>query len=243
MLRQWLGTRPEPGDWLRPHLVLHPLSVRRDSSDLDAFAQIFVQREYRCLDDLTDVPLVIDCGANAGFSSAYFLSSHPQCHVVAVEPDPGNFVALQRNLAAYGSRATLSRAGIWSHPARLVLSPDGYRDGREWARQVRPAGPGEDASVERIDVGSLLGASGYDRISLLKMDIEGAEAVVFSGNCRSWLERVESIAIELHDDSKFGSGSEAFFSAIAGCGFDVSRSGELTIGRRSAPPGTAPGVP
>jgi hypothetical protein len=42
------------------------------SSDLHVFRQIFVEREYGCLDDLADVRLIIDCGANAGYSSGSF---------------------------------------------------------------------------------------------------------------------------------------------------------------------------
>ena len=218
--------------WIQPKQVVHPLCVRADSSDINVLGQIFVERECGCLDDMIDVRLIVDCGANVGYSSAYFLSQHPSCQVVAIEPDPGNFAVLQRNLADYGSRAKLINAGIWSHTVQLVISQDKYRDGREWARQVRVCGPGEAADIEGVDVGSILAASGHERISLLKMDVEGAEAVVFSGNCQSWLDKVDAIAIELHDDSIFGNASEVFFAAICGHGFQLSRSGELTICKR-----------
>ena len=62
--------------------------------------------------------------------------------------------------------------------------------------------------------------------------MEGAEAVIFSENYRSWLDKVDAIAIELHDDTVFGKGTEAFFTAIEGLGFDVSHSGELTVCRK-----------
>jgi hypothetical protein len=64
----------------------------------------------------------------------------------------------------------------------------------------------------------------------LKVDIGGAEAIVFGENtaCR---DKVEAIAIELHDDSSFGGGTGAFNAAIQGRGFGISRSGELTICR------------
>jgi hypothetical protein len=66
------------------------------------------------------------------------------------------------------------------------------------------------------------------------MDIEGAEAIVFRDNY-SCLDRVEKIAIELHDDSSFGSGTDTFYNAVRGQEFEFSRSGELMICmRRSA---------
>jgi len=46
------------------------------------------------------------------------------------------------------------------------------------------------------------------------------------------LAKVDAIAIELHDDTVFGKGTEAFFTAIEGLGFDVSHSGELTVCRK-----------
>ena len=117
--------------------------VRSGTSDLDVFSQIFLHREYRCLDALGDVDTVIDCGANVGYASIYFLSRFPNSIVVAVEPDPGNFAALQANLVPYGSRARAVHSGVWSESVGLVMNDVEYRDGREWARQVRPARAGE----------------------------------------------------------------------------------------------------
>jgi hypothetical protein len=93
---------------------------------------------------------------------------------------------------------------------------------------VRQCAPNEKAAFEGEGIASLLSSSGYDRISLLKMEIEGAEAVVFRDNAY-WLHKVDAIAIELHDDSCFGNGSEVFFSAICGQEFEASQSQELTI--------------
>lgn len=219
-------------DWIQPKRIEFPLLVRRDSSDTDVFDQIYIQQEYACLKDLNNIDLVIDCGANVGYSNAYFLSTFPQCRVIAIEPDSKNYAALQRNLAPYSDRAKLINAGIWSHTAELVISKDKYRDGREWSRQVRVCEAGEKADIQGVDLGSILSESGADRLSLLKMDVEGAEAVVFADNYESWLRQVDAIAIELHDDSVFGNASDIFFSAIDGEGFEISESGELTICKR-----------
>lgn len=218
--------------WIKPKGILHALCVRRNTSDIHVFKQIFVDREYECLNNLNEVGLVIDCGANVGYSSAYFLSTYPTCSVIAVEPDASNFVALEQNLTAYGDRVKLMKAGVWSEAAPLKISQNKYRDGAEWTRQVTPCKSDEQPDVQGIDIGSLLACSGYCRISLLKMDIEGSEAIVFSTNYEHWIDRVDNIAIELHDDSKFGKASDVFFSAIRGRGFQVSHSGELTICQR-----------
>lgn len=213
---------------MKSRYAARPLRCRRHSSDAKVFYDIFAMREYAPLDGLRNVGLILDCGANVGFSSAYFLSRYPGANVIAVEPDASNFQMLSRNLSPWGDQVTLVQAGIWSRPCQLVFSNDQYRDGREWAVQVREAAEGETGQIKAIDVGTLLKDSGRDRISLLKMDIEESEKVVFASNYQSWIDRVDNIAIELHDAEC----ERVFFSAIEGMPFDISRSGELTICRK-----------
>ena len=211
--------------------ALHPLLARSGTSDIDVYEQVFLWRGYQCLDHVREAPLVVDCGANVGFSSAYFLSRFPDARVVAIEPDPGNFAQLERNLAPYGGRALALRTGVWSHPARLVMSTDPWGDGREWARTVREARPDEAGGMDAIDIGTVLAQSGHERIAILKIDIEGAEKVVFGVPC-PWLAQVDNIVIELHTKE-----CEAVFArAIEGAGFDVRISkpgGELTVCSRA----------
>lgn len=169
--------------------------------------------------------LIIDCGANVGYSAAYFLSRYPQATLVAVEPDPQNFMVLKANLQAFGKRAICRRSAIWSHPAELVFAPDSLRQGEEWARTVRETIDGETADVRAIDIGSILAETGKDRISILKIDIEGSEAAVFSKNYELWIDKVDNIVIELH-----GAYCEEIFSkAIAGRNFQISHCDELTV--------------
>jgi FkbM family methyltransferase len=136
-----------------------------------------------------------------------------QC-IFAAEPTP------------YGARVTAIHAGAWSRSTKLSIRDIPYRDGREWTRQVQEDSEGE---IDAIDITSLLKLSHHTSIGLLKIDIEGAEVIVFRDNCSLWFNRVEQIAIELHDDSIFGNGTDAFYGAVKKQEFNFSRSGELTI--------------
>jgi FkbM family methyltransferase len=203
----------------------HPLYARSGTSDIDVYEQVFLWREYQCLDSVRDASLVVDCGANVGFASAYFLSRFPSANVIAIEPDADNFAQMERNLAPYGKRVLALRTGVWSHPARLVISSDSWGDDREWARTVREARP-EENGMEAVDIGTLLARSGQQRISILKIDIEGAEKVVFGVPC-PWLRHVDNLVIELHNRE-----CEAiFYRAIADAGFAVSKwkGAQLTV--------------
>jgi hypothetical protein len=110
-----------------------------------------------------------------------------------------------------------------------------FRDGGEWTKQVREARSNDANVLPAVTVGALLRESGHQRISILKVDIEGSEAIVFSEGYGSWLSKVDVIVIELHDDSAFGDCARVFHQAISGQGFTVSRVGELTVCRRGPP--------
>ena len=102
-----------------------------------------------------------------------------------------------------------------------------------WERHTeRECGKHETSDIEALDIPTIMRRAGRDRISLLKMDIEGSECVVFaSPTARTWLPQVDCLAVELHDDTHFGSATDVFNRAIAEHGFSVSRSRELTICR------------
>ena len=229
--RRWIRTNSRLLT-LRAKRAKYPLRTRPHTSDREVFWHVFVERDYSCLDHIQEATLVIDCGAYVGYSAAYFLSQFPRCELLAIEPYPDNFKVLCLNLQPYGQRVTVTQAAVWSHRVGLKISDGQYRDGREWAKQVRECRPGEEPDVNAIDIGTLLRNSGHDRISILKMDIEGAEGVVFAKNYEQWIDRVDSIVIELHDDSSFGDCSAVFLKAIEGRGFSVSRYGGLTVCKR-----------
>src|SRR5262245_53396868 len=114
-----------------------PLWCRPDTSDETVFGQVFVDLQYAPVVPREPPRLILDCGANVGYTSAYFLTRFPTAHVVAVEPDSGNAALLRRNLRPYGTRVTILETGVWSSAVGLVMATTPFRDGREWARQVR----------------------------------------------------------------------------------------------------------
>jgi len=58
-------------------------------------------------------------------------------------------------------------------------------------------------ATQAITIDKIMQIFDLEKIDILKIDIEGAEKEVFSDSS-SWIERVESIIIELHDHMKIG---------------------------------------
>ena len=55
------------------------------------------------------------------------------------------------------------------------------------------------SSFRAYTVDEILDESGFDRIDILKIDIEGAEKEVFEGDVGRWISRVNLLVLELHD--------------------------------------------
>jgi FkbM family methyltransferase len=197
----------------------YPVTVRPKTSDLSVFYQILVLDEYRCVSELKRPKLIVDLGANVGYSSAYFLSRFKECSVIAVEPEPSNFAILQKNIAQYGDRATAIQGAVWPNKENLSLLHRGQ--GHEWGVTILPSPSG---MVRGITMSEIIALSGQDRISLLKVDIEGAEDPLFS-EAKEWIHKVDNIVIELHGDRA----SKTFFSAVEESRFAISTCDELTV--------------
>ena len=232
----WVGEQlgtPAPGGLRRLWLpgVNSAIYYRPRSSDIGAICQVFGLQEYRPSANEQDVRLILDCGANIGCTSLYFLHRYPRAHIIAVEPDPGNFQVCQRNLAPFAERTTLIQAGVWSSEGPLRVVHGAFRDLREWLTQVRPALPGEQVDCPAITIDALLARSGRLSIDLLKIDVEGAEEELFANGADRWLPQTRHLVIELHGLAC----EQAFWRALSKYNFHTEQSGELLICRGLQP--------
>ena len=239
-VRQSLGLPRRAGEGsLRLKGLPHPVAFRPGTSDVYAIRNVFTREEYP-LAGLQGVRSILDCGANIGAASIWFLRAFPEARLAAVEPDPGNFALLRRNLAPYGGRAAAVQAAVWPSGAPLRLRRGAFRDGLEWSSQVAPPSGGEGGDVRAVTIPQLMSGHGFGEIDLLKIDIERSEIALFSGGCGEWLPRVRNILIELHD----GECREAFFRALAGCRYRLEEGKAVTACRdirreEGSPPGRA----
>lgn len=208
-------------------LVRYPLVCRRGTSDIQVFRQVFIERQYKTLEVAVNPRIIVDCGANIGLSAAYFLSLFPNSRVIAVEPDTENFRMLTVNLSPFSNRVEAFHAGIWSHACDLTVSGLTADRGNEWARRCQPVTQPTPESVRAFGMQALLDNNGVDEVDILKVDIEGAEEILFSASCESWINKIKTFAIEFHSDRA----KKQFASAVAAIDGEFSENGEITVFR------------
>jgi FkbM family methyltransferase len=220
-LRRWLP------DWTEHVPILdypHPFHYRHGTTDKYIMADVLLDAQYECLMNLTGVRQILDVGANIGTTSVLLLNAYPQATLVALEPDPGNFAVLQKNIAPYGARAVALRKALWHRPEALAIERGSFRDGGAWSFQVKSGGAA-DAEVDGITLPELMRLCQLDAVDILKIDIEGAERYVFDASIVPCLRNVKRIAIELHDPPS----REAFLRCVQASPGQLSQYGEVTL--------------
>nr|WP_280866582.1 FkbM family methyltransferase [Lunatimonas salinarum] len=146
-------------------------------------------------------------GANIGLYTLFTKREHPEAHIICVEPDPANFELLKRNSDPYQG-INLEQAGIWHSAVTLELkNPHGYPF-TIYSEENLTSG-----NVRAVSMDWIVTKYQFKRIDLLKVDIEGAERMLFSKDYQNWLKRVKILQIELHD-RRFPGCGQAFFKAI-----------------------------
>lgn len=188
----------------------HPIFMRPGTTDAKTFLKIFKDEEYALPYPSPDAGLVIDGGANAGYSTLYFAHRFPNAKIIAVEPETTNYELMVKNTQPYPNVMPV-HAAIWDKNARLKI--DNPNAGK-WAFRVSEAAQTASAMVEAVTIDDLLKLCDQDEISILKLDIEGAEKEVFEGDYERWMHKVNVIVIELHEWIRSGCHA-AFFGATS----------------------------
>jgi FkbM family methyltransferase len=167
-------------------------------------------------------PTLIDAGANIGAASMYFNKIYAGLKTIAIEPDSGNAFMARTNLA--GIHANLLEGALASESGTLYINdvdfePISYRVGTVGNKPVRAF------SIPEI----LTDLQKTEIPFILKIDIEGGEDSLFSGET-DWINKFPVIIIELHDWMiPYGCVSMNFFRALTKYNFDIVNFGENTF--------------
>lgn len=201
----------------------HPIFYRPGTVDVSTFREIFLRQEYAInLPETLKPKVIIDAGANIGFTSLFFLRRYAPERIISLEPDSGNFELLKKNTEKYPAIVPVQKA-LWYKEGAIEIIDKGYG-----LRGFTV----EDAinsktSLPATTFDNVLTTHKLETIDIVKMDIEGSEKEVFEGDTR-WLANTRCLIIELHDRMKPGC-SKAVFEAINRYNFDFSIRGENLV--------------
>ena len=161
-------------------------------------------------------PVILDCGANIGYTTLHYKRLYPGARITAFEPDPVFLPLLRRNLERNDAGdVVVVDAAVWtaSGHARWVSE---QKDGSRLADTCMAAVGIED--VRTIDLATYL-----DReVDLLKLDVEGAEFEIVP-HLDDRLARVKNILVEVHiTDQERYRGLAELLTTLKGAGFEIA---------------------
>lgn len=168
------------------------IAMRSQGCDWDVFDQVFLEKCYRPPADFTP-RFIVDAGAHIGLATVSFAARYPNASVVSIEPNEENFKLLVSNTRQFPNVKPL-RGALWAKESQQIRIKDS--EAASWAMRVEEG----SGNLQGYTVAQLLRESGFPRIDLLKIDIEGTEYdILHDDSCQQWLEAVDMLMIELHD--------------------------------------------
>lgn len=199
-----------------------PLWLRPFTSDIRVLNQVFLAEEYK-LPYAIDPKVIVDGGANIGITSRYFHHWYPNAMIHAIEPEQENFEMLMRNCGKM-ERVHLHHAAIW--PVTTVVGLINESE-EPWSFECMENPAQGQVTAQTLTLESILEQCG-GTIDLLKLDVEGAEKILFETHAERWLPHVKCIVVELHDRVHPGC-AKALFKAIHGLEFRLDVIGESLL--------------
>lgn len=196
-----------------------------------SFEEIFIFDEYYFVTN--DVaPCILDLGSNIGMSVLYFKLLYPEAKIIAVEPDTTSFKTLKKFVGTNRlQNVELINRAVSDKKGAVNFYFDSQVRGSLKMSTIKERMPKESILVKSILLSELLNK--FDKINLIKMDIEGAEEkVLLSMRGKSSIKRIEQIIVEYHHHIKTEENKlSRLLRFLEDSGFNY----QLDIGKRFVP--------
>lgn len=184
--------------------------------------EIFVQGAYD-VGPLPDRPVIVDCGANIGIATFYFVHHYAPSRLVAIEPDPATYRFLLQNVTRNGwnSVETLNMA-VGQNDEELNFFFDPKQPASLMMSGIQERLPVASQYVQCRRLSTLL----PQHVDLLKLDVEGMEWEVIRDLAGTGaIAAVDRMAIEYHHHLPASTDRLAEFLGIledAGFGYQLA---------------------
>ena len=169
--------------------------------------------------------IALDLGAYSGLTSILFDKAIPgDGRVIALEADPGNVVACEKNLALYerfsGRKIELVKAAIWKDDKGVSFSSESTMGSA--VVDVVGSERGKNVTVPSLTLLQVVQHLNLPHIDFVKCDIEGGETEIF--NCTEFFAQYRPrIMIECHMvNSGSTSAAPACIEALTAFGYQCT---------------------
>ena len=191
------------------------IRLRAGSTDIHAFATVWLLEEYsRPGFAPGDGGTIIDIGAHIGLYTAYISRISRDSEILSFEPASANYALLKENveLNSLGRVSTFNLAVAGRSGGRSIFLSEDHA-----AHSIyKESGTGE--AVDCVTLDKIIGDNGVERVSMLKLDCEGAEYDILKGASDDSFEKIEKICMEYHT----GTGDSGMLDELRG---DLARRG------------------
>lgn len=200
--------------------IKYPFKIRAgNNADSSTFNEVILRKEYTL--NLQFTPkTIIDGGANIGLTSLFFINQYPDSQIIAIEPATDNYGILKENVSPYLNVIPIQSA-IWSGKTNLKVIDNGRGANGYTVEEAKEVDKDTFTAIGIVDI---MKKQNWERIDILKLDIEGSEKQVFEKDYEYWLPRTKVLIVETHDRFVKGS-SKAVFATVSKYNFSCRLQG------------------
>lgn len=202
----------------------------RDDVDFSVFNEIFKFNEYKsCIDKIKSSSFpIVDIGAHVGFFSIFAFCLNDKIDIFAIEPEVGNLDVLKKNIDLNNLKnVKILNCAIGDETkfGEIIVSEDSInnkilKNNTKFNTKLK-----SNLKTQKIKIFSFkdfLKNNNIEKVSLVKMDIEGFEYDVIDSLGSQDFLKIESFIFEYHENVYIKKDRKYLENRLRENGFSVS---------------------
>lgn len=194
------------------------LFLRRGTHDAHVAREILQDGQYELVEYLAEqdkVRMIVDVGANVGFSVLYFACCYPNAKIICFEPVPSHVCQVKKHVDVnrLASRVVLHAVAASINYGSMFIKEDGAASALVESAQ-------DGFPITAVDWFAMLPAGPLD---VVKIDIEGGEYDLLSDpRFVEVSKRIIVLFLEWHESKRFVNARDWCWQRLDECGFEVT---------------------